>query len=93
MLKARYSSEFKIILPIKLRKEVNLKLDPIRCPEFTLKHEEKNRFKGKMIVEIDTPDMLEAIKLISQILDRILQILSIEYLVSKEFLDMVHSLV
>ena len=93
MLKARYSSEFKIILPIKLRKEVNLKLDSIRCPEFTLKHEEKNRFKGKMIVEIDTPDMLEAIKLISQILDRILQILSIEYLVSKEFLDMVHSLV
>ena len=31
-----------------------------------------------MIVEIDILDMLEAIKLISQILDRILQILSIE---------------
>jgi len=46
-----------------------------------------------MIVEIDILDMLEAIKLISQILDRILQILSMEYLVSKEFLDMVHSLV
>ena len=47
MLKARYSSEFKIILPIKLRKEMNLKLDPIRCPEFTLKHEEKKDLRAK----------------------------------------------
>ncbi len=80
--KARYKSNFDISLPIKLEKEVNIDFSFIGCNEFNIKKKNKNtkwnEYEGHLIVEVEKPDMDESNKKTHFIMERILQLMSIE---------------